>query len=158
MISADELRQLVKYDRDTGLFQRGGKVIGTRNKTGYVVFSLKSTLYYAHRLAWLYETGEMPSQIDHVNGIKNDNRMDNLRLATHAENMRNRVVRPQSTSGRKGVRLHKTSGLWFASIVVDRKVISLGYHRDKEDAASAYDQAAIELHGDFARTNAEAMQ
>lgn len=103
--------------------------------------------------------------VDHVNGVKTDNRRDNLRLATKSENARNAGKRGgyggrPCSSVFKGVCLHKPSRRWLASIQVPSsagvgsgRTIYLGYFSDEADAARAYDDAALALHGEFAVTN-----
>ena len=91
--------------------------------------------------------------VDHANGNGLDNRRANLRVASKAENGRNRGPNCNNTSGYKRVCWHKGAGKWLASIQVDRRQISLGLYDDPIDAAIAYDLAAIEHHGEFAWTN-----
>lgn len=90
---------------------------------------------------------------DHINGDGLDNRRSNLRPATHAENMRNRRIGSNNTSGFKGVSLNRRTGRWAACIVADGRRNWLGYHATPEAAARAYDAAARELHGEFAWLN-----
>lgn len=90
--------------------------------------------------------------VDHVNGNGLDNRRSNIRLCTTQENARNTRY-ATGISGLRGVALHKSSGLWRALITVSGRQISLGYFHDKEEAARAYDAAAIERFGEFARLN-----
>ena len=94
-----------------------------------------------------------PRCLDHVNGNGLDNRRSNLRFATKAENGRNRGPNRNNTSGYKRVCWHKGARKWLASIQVDRLQISLGLYDDPIEAALAYDLAAIEHHGEFARPN-----
>lgn len=92
--------------------------------------------------------------VDHINGNGLDNRRCNLRFATRTENQCNRRLTKTNASGYKGVRLHRQSGKWSARIRLDGRVVSLGYFCAAEEAAHAYDRAAIELFGEFAKTNA----
>jgi hypothetical protein len=92
---------------------------------------------YAHRLAFLYMTGSLPpADVDHVNGVRNDNRWSNLRLATRSQNMWN-VKRCTGA--------YQQNGRWYASIKVDGKRRSLGGYSTKEDASAAYHAAVAEL-------------
>lgn len=90
---------------------------------------------------------------DHQNGNTLDNRRDNLRWATNAQNGQNKTTSTKSMSGFRGVTFHGQSGLWHASIHAEGKRYSLRYYNSPEDAARAYDQAAKELHGPFASLN-----
>jgi hypothetical protein len=91
-------------------------------------------------------------QVDHIDGNGLNNRRGNLRLATAAQNARNRRV-ISGTSGFKGVHFHKRDRRWRADIEVDRKTVCLGYFHTPEEAADAYDAAALEHFGEFACTN-----
>lgn len=100
-VSVNRVKKLLDYDKLTGIFKwkiqqsnriKIGSIAGTIRDNGYIKIIIDGQLYFAHRLAWLYVTGEWPKQnIDHKNGIKNDNKFDNLREATHSENGQNRA-------------------------------------------------------------------
>jgi hypothetical protein len=91
--------------------------------------------------------------IDHVNGDGLDNRRENLRPATNAQNMRNRGKQTNNTSGFKGAFYFPRTGRWKSQITVNRRALHLGYYLSAEDAARAYDAAALIHHGEFARLN-----
>lgn len=105
------------------------------------------TVQYLHRYL-------MPDAalVDHVNGNALDNRRANLREATYTENVRNTKKRP-NRSGYKGVTWHSKTGKWHAGITVNKRRISLGYYSDPAEAAHAYDHAARQHFGEFARFN-----
>ena len=100
-IDFKRLQEILDYDQETGIFtwkinqcgaRKKGQIAGTKNKNGYIVIRHKK-LYYAHRLAWLYVHGIFPdSVIDHINRNKSDNRINNLRSVSHADNMYNRIA------------------------------------------------------------------
>jgi hypothetical protein len=96
-------------------------------------------------LAWAIAYGTWPQQIDHQDRIRNNNRLDNLRLATASQNSLNRGVRKNNTSGFKGVSYAKQTGKWWARIVVNGSRQSLGLFNSAEEAARAY-KAAEALH------------
>ena len=132
---------------------KAGDIAGGPNKSkGYWVITLDGCPLLAHRLAWFYAHGVMPpAHVDHINGIKADNRIANLRLATRSENMRNSRVR-QSTSGLKGAHRIKERRGWASKIQKEGKRFYLGYFATAEEAHAAYAKAATELHEQFART------
>jgi len=90
-------------------------------------------------------------QVDHINGNVLDNRRSNLRICDHAENMRNRRISKNNTSGYKGVSWEKKKRKWGASIKVNRKTIHLGWFNDLEKAYEAYVAASQKYHGEFGR-------
>lgn len=114
----------------------------------------KAVLYLEHRIAWIMMHGSLADdvQIDHINTDATDNRASNLRQADSSENQCNRIRSIVNTSGVKGVHFEKWSGRYLASITKNRKRYNLGRYDSIEEAASAYKQAALELHGQFART------
>lgn len=94
-----------------------------------------------HRLIFCYHHGYFPEFIDHINGIRSDNRIENLRATTKTENFQNMCLRKDNKSGCHGVSIHKHSGLWHARITVDKRIISLGYFKDKDSAILARKKA-----------------
>lgn len=160
-ITQDELKRFVSYDPTTGIFIRLatangrkrsliGKPCGSLNKQlGYMQLSVGGKPHYVHRLAWIYMNGAIPSgaRIDHRDLDRTNNRIDNLRLATHADNLRNCKVRRDNTSGVKGVWYDQSRDRWVAS--VGRKHIDR--FRTLEEAAAARKKAATRTFGEFAR-------
>ena len=148
MITQTYLKEIFDYNPDTGVFTRlisttncvkVGDIAGCVNKNhGYRAISVKNKLYLAHRLAWLYMTGEWPKdQIDHINHDRVDNRWVNLRKATRQENGKNMSMSKRNTSGVTGVCWAKVESKWFAQIMVDSKTIGLSYFADKFEAICA---------------------
>ncbi|PSH64745.1 hypothetical protein CU103_12440 [Phyllobacterium sophorae] len=124
-----------------------GNVAGTISSGGYISISVNGRPYRAHRLAWLFVTGEWPEDdIDHKNGIRDDNSWSNLRPATRAENQQNRTKRVDNKSGYIGVTWYKPTGKWNAQIKVGGKKKSLGLHDHPEPAYEAYLAAKVNLH------------
>ena len=153
-LTAERLRELLHYDPETGVFTRlvrsgpakVGDVAGTADTHGYIQISVDGALYLAHRLAFLWMTGEWPPhQVDHINGVRADNRFANLRPATNAENMQN-VRRPYSSNriGLLGVCRH--GNRFRATIKVDGRCIHLGTFDAPEQAHAAYLAAKRKLH------------
>lgn len=161
MITAEQLRLLLDYDEKTGLFHWRGSLVfhkrrghaGWLEPRGYWRICINGKNYQAHRLAWLWVTGEWPAfQIDHANLNKADNRWSNLRQATNSQNHANVGKRRHNTSGIKGVYWHKRRCKWQAAIMVNGSLRALGYCNTKEEAAELYAVAAREHFGEFART------
>lgn len=158
MLTQEVLKQLLEYDDRTGVFvRRSGRnegCIAGGLKGRYVNILINRKMYQAHRLAWLYVTGEWPeNHIDHINGDKHDNRFTNLRAATHSENKRNCSKSKANTSGFKGVDWARSESKWRARIKKQGKSHFIGYFDNPADAFAAYCKAAQELHGQFARTS-----
>ena len=154
-----ELKRIVHYEPETGKMtwkaprQRCviGSDVGVITKLGYRRVCLNGRKYQAHRLAWLYVYGEMPSgQIDHKNRDGLDNRLCNLRLATPSQNQANKGMRIDNTSSVKGVAWDKARQKWKATISVNGKSICLGRFEKIQDAAEAYSDAAKRNFGPFA--------
>jgi hypothetical protein len=149
------LRELLHYDSDTGVFTRLNSrkrtnaqgAVGSLYSCGYVYISLAPRRYIAHRLAWLYVHGYMPSNdLDHINGDRADNRIANLRECTRAENMQNYKKPRTNTSGFIGVHWRAKDNRWTAVINSGRKAHHLGLFSTPEEAASAYLAAKSRLH------------
>lgn len=154
-ITADQVRDLLEYDRDTGMFRwrtrRGkimpGSIAGSPNNYGHFSIKINNRLYKSHRLAWLIVHGEWPSeQIDHINRDPGDNRIANLREATYSENAQNTLIPRSNTSGHKGVSWHKRMGKWMAHIRLNKRKYFLGYFDKAESARDAYLSAARVMH------------
>lgn len=129
-----------------------GKIAGSMTKEGYYRAKIAGKSYLIHRLIYLWHYGELPEFIDHKNGIPSDNRIENLRPATRTENNCNKKVSKNATSVYLGVSWHKATQKWQARITT-HKQNHLGIFAHEEDAAMVYNEAALELHGEFARLN-----
>ena len=129
-----------------------GDVAGTINKLGYRRIEINSKAYGAHRLIWIMHNGDIETglQIDHINQIKTDNRIENLRLATHSQNQSNRPKQKDNKSGFKGVSWKRQHKKWVAQINHNNKKIHIGYFDTPELAHAAYIAATIKLQGEYA--------
>lgn len=146
-MTQDELKELVSYDAETGVFKRlkqtsprikVGQSAGWKDAYGYLSICLHGKKWKAHRLAWLFVYGQFPKkEIDHINGIKDDNRICNLRDVDRLTNELNKGIQSNNTSGFKGVSLQKQSGKWEAYVCRAGKKKSLGVYETPELAAKA---------------------
>lgn len=158
-----ELLSRLTYDPATGELRRkkrdrllpghrasdAGKLATTSTERGYLRCQVANRNVMAHRVAWAMHYGEWPAAfVDHIDGNKTDNRITNLRLATHAQNTRNSVLRKDSTSGHKGVAFRKLR--WCARIRIDGKMRHVGSFLTRDEAIAAYRTAVMFVHGDFA--------
>lgn len=131
-----------------GRFARIGSVAGADNGDGQIRISIAGVKYVAHRLAWLYMTGEWPDGlVDHRDMNRSNNRWANLRLANKSQNMANRSAPSNNTSGAKGVSKHSQYDRWVAQAGGRY----LGVFKTQDEAVVAYRDAAPEIYGDFAR-------
>lgn len=157
MITQESLKSLLHYNAETGVFTwisgvRLGVVAGSSSKR-YAVIHIGDKYFQSHRLVWLYVHGEFPlNDIDHINGNKHDNRIENLRNATRSENKCNCPRSKRNTSGYKGVDWSKSKGKWRVRIKLLGKSYSVGYFDDVLEAFGAYCMAAKKMHGKFCRT------
>ena len=152
------IRELFSYDGEAGhlvrLVSQGkvkkGKIAGCLRSDGYLSVRFDKKGYLAHRLIWALVYGEWPVEIDHINGNRADNRLQNLRLATKSQNQANKGIQKNNTSGFKGV-TRTRFGKWRVQIQWKAKLMHFGHHSSKEEAAAVYCKAAKELFGEYAR-------
>jgi hypothetical protein len=161
LITQSRLMELMSYDSDTGLFtwikkksqMKPGMVAGSKNVQGYIAIKVDCHLYLAHRLIWLYVHGAFPSSsvdIDHINCIKHDNRLSNLRESTRSQNQCNVRMYSNNTSGYKGVCWSKQKNKFIAHIKKNYKTYHIGMFETAHEAHVAYLKAAETFHGEFA--------
>ncbi len=151
------VQELLSYDEKSGIFKwrinrcniSAGTVTGCLSKNGYLHIRIDKKLYLAHRLAWVYVHGSfLGAQIDHINGVRSDNRLCNLRLATNSQNQQNRkAAQSTSSTGVIGVAAHKRGKKPFqARIKKNGAMKSLGYFSSPELANSRYLEEKRQLH------------
>ena len=125
---------------------RAGNEAGYLAENGYMYIRFQDKLYRAHRLAWYLTYGEWPNgQIDHINGIRNDNRIENLRVVDDAENRKNMCLRTDNKSGVSGVHWYKAYEKWMVYINSNGKRKNLGYFSDLFEAVCARKSAERDM-------------
>ena len=164
-LTPERVKDILHYDPLTGVFTwlkaesnriHIGDTAGSPNWTGYFYTRISGKKYSLHRLAWLYTYGAWPKEeIDHINGRRGDNRICNLREATHAQNCKNLSLSKSNTSGFRGVSWDAKRKKWCAIIVVNYRHNRLGYFDTPEAASAAYEAKATELFGTFKRNNTD---
>lgn len=157
-LTLEAVSALLDYNPETGKFfwkqSRGGTArigseAGSLGKNGYILIVVGLNKAYAHRLAYLFIFGEWPTeQVDHINGIRHDNRAVNLRAATNQQNQANR--RSTSANGLKGVTYDRRKSKWIAQITVNQVHKFLGLFNTREEAGAAYLAAARGAFGEYA--------
>lgn len=169
--TADEIRRILHYDPKTGVFRwryrpehpqkwntrYAGQVAGSRAKTGYVYIEIRRKLpTKAARVAWVYMTGEWPTEIvDHRDGVRDNDAWNNLRLANNSQNSANKGKQRNNTSGFVGVHFNQQNGKWRARITFEGRTHDVGFYTTAEAAAAArksYEER-LKVHGQFAPDN-----
>jgi len=150
---------LIDYNPETGELRwrqarrrsAVGAISTTKKSNHYLAVHIQGRQYLAHRIAWLISYGRWPfGDIDHINGVRDDNRICNLREVTRSENSFNSGKKTLNTSGFKGVHLFKRTGTYQVQIKVRGKRYNLGYYKTAEEAAKVYAEAAKKYHQEFA--------
>jgi len=156
----NSIRQQIEY-REGKLFWKAcrnstlvGRECGHLASHGYRVLKIGSEIKLTHRVVWFLHHNEWPPEdkvMDHINGNRLDNRIENLRIATRSQNGANRKYQTNNTSGYRGVHWVKADKIWRASIKVNNKVKQLGRYKTAEEASEVYELAADLLFGEFKR-------
>lgn len=159
-LTHERLKQVLDYNPETGVFTwisrtarrtKIGEPAGCRCD-GYIRIEIDYKSYWGQRLAWLYVHGRWPSVIiDHINGNRSDNRITNLREATHKQNCQNASRYSSNKFGFKGVSLRRETGKFRSCIRIDKRTKHLGEFNTPEEAYDAYCKAAVKYFGDFSR-------
>lgn len=148
LIDDDDFERVSKF-KWTSLYNPNNKKWYARRAVGG---RGRQTTIYMHRFILNAPKG---IQVDHINGEGLDNQKRNLRLATNAQNHQNQIKPVASKSGFRGVSFDKRRNKFYARIWLNGRRISLGRFQTAVEAARAYDEAAVKLHGEFARLNFE---
>ena len=157
-LSQSHLKARLHYEPETGLFFTKlpisksqpippGTPAGHLTAAGYLRICVLGKYHMAHRLAWLYVRGVFPeADIDHINGVRSDNRIANLRDVSRATNSQNRVrLNANNTSGYRGVTYRPRQG-WVAQIGFGGKQVCIGIFSSREEARAAFEEARVKHH------------
>lgn len=157
-LKRERLLEVLRYDPSTGQMywriSRGtriaGAVAGNHRIDGYVYIAIDKVLYRRTRLIWLYVHGKWPSEhIDHINRDTSDDKLTNLREATRSQNLGNRKINKNNSTGFKGV--FERDGRFRAYVNVNGRRLNIGTYSTAEQAGAAYMVKAREMFGEFAR-------
>ena len=161
-MSGQDWKTIFSYDEKTGILVwkinisniKSGTVAGSLDSKGHLRVNFKGKKYAVHRIAYEIAHGPIPTgmEIDHINRVKTDNRLINLRLATHTQNACNSKIRKDNISGSVGVFWVESRLRWVATIRVNKIKKYLGSFKTKEKACEARINAELNYHGEFAQS------
>jgi hypothetical protein len=161
MITQQDVTDCFEY-RDGYLYWKGvshpnkqhmvDKPAGSIHKTGYRHISWRGKVQKAHRLIFMLHHGYLPPEVDHINGDRADNRIENLRPATRSENQCNRNALASNTSGYPGVSWHRKSKAWVVRVMKNGKTVVQKYCKDLELAGLVATEARSLYHGAYAKS------
>lgn len=152
LISKEILHELFEY-RDGLLFYKStGKEAKSLQYNGYIRVKINKICYLAHRIVFMMHHGYIPKSLDHKDGNKLNNSIENLRPATDSENNCNRKIHKNNKSGVKGVNWHKGNNKWCAVCSINGKQNLIGYFDNIEKAKIAVELFRKDHHGEFARS------
>ena len=153
-LNSTQVHETLRYDQETGNFiwlvskgsKKAGEIAGTINDDGYIIIRVNGKRYMAHRIAWFLLKGKMPDgDIDHINGNRKDNRIENLRDVSRSVNLQNQRS-PRNGNKYLGVTWDKRNKKWFSQITVGHKHINIGRFNTAEEAHAAYVATKRKLH------------
>lgn len=159
MLNQNYIKSLFDY-KDGKLFWRvsrsrrikpGDEAGYTRKDNGRRIVNLDGKLQFTHRLIFMLHHGWLPNEVDHIDGDPSNNKIENLRAVTRAQNQWNSRLRADNTSGVKGVCWYPPTKKWTAQIRVNGVRKRIGYYATIDEAADAIRQAQICFHGEFAK-------
>lgn len=155
-LTQEKLKSMLHYDPDSGVFTwkvrtssraNIGDMAGCIRRCGHMAIGLHGGLYFSHRLAFLYMTGEFPNgEVDHINHVRNDNSFANLRVVNMEDNQKNKTIQKNNKSGATGISFDKANSKWRARIFVNKRNVHLGFFSNIEDAIAARHYANIKYN------------
>lgn len=154
MVTQEELKSILKYDQDTGNFfwlkntsnKRAGDKAGSFTSTGYIIISINKKSYKAHRLAFLYMSGVLPTdEVDHIDRNRSNNKWNNLRLATHADNQTNKLNNLKTQSGFTHITYRVINSCWTVRLGKAHKEKFIGNYKDLKEAIKALETSLLDV-------------
>lgn len=151
MLAYKRLIEILEYKNGNLIRKKTKKIAGHKHKTkGYVIVVIDGKSYREHRLIWFYFHKKWPEkELDHINRIRHDNRIENLREATAQENKFNKGMQKNNKSGKIGVCFKKEKKKWRAQIKINKKCLHLGYYKNFDEAVEARQAAEKKYFGEF---------
>ena len=153
----NEIKELFHY-QDGKLFskinshkRKVGQELGTVNKNGHLQLRINGRIFYLHRIIFLYHYGYLPKFIDHIDGDKCNNKIENLRSANRSQNEYNKKISKRNSSGIKGVYWCKTKNKWVAQITHNKNKKQIGCFDNMEEASTVISQYRALYHKEFAK-------
>ena len=151
MLTKDLLHELFEYQNGELHWKSLKRRAGGCNDQGYIKIKINGKLYSAHRLIFVMFHGYMPNIIDHIDGIRHNNKIENLREVTNQQNCWNRKVESNTFSNVKGISWHKATNKWQARLTINGKQKLLGYFNDLLEAKKVLSEFRSKNHGNFAK-------
>jgi len=154
LITQERLKEMfIFHDDGTLSYKKNGKKVNSKPSKfcGYIFVNIDRKPVRVHRLVFLYHHGYLPECIDHINGIRHDNRIENLREATKEENCLNSKIPKNNKSGYKNVSWSNVMNKWMVQMTVNKKYTNFGYYEDIEFADLVAQEARSLYHGAYAR-------
>ena len=150
-VTQESLQEMFEY-KDGALYSKNTNTrVGGRHHTGYWYLTINRKQYNAHRLIFLMHHGYLPPIIDHIDGDRGNDRIENLRPATHRQNLQNMKLRPTNKSGFKNVSWVSDRKKWLVQLSINGKQTNIGRFDDLEFANLVATEAREKFHGAFAR-------
>ena len=157
-LTQERANQLFQYKDGILFSKKSGKPVGYKRGVGYLSLWADGKNHYLHRVVYIIHFGLIEQEVDHIDGNKLNNCIENLRQATRSQNNQNVGKNSRCTSGYKGASFHKDTNKWQARIWVNGKRKHLGLYDTVEQASLAYQTAAYQLHKDFANAGEQPCQ
>lgn len=151
MLSMELVRNTFEYNNGDLLRLTTRKASGSVNSRGYINVYLGGRLYVAHRLVFMYHYGYLPEFIDHIDGDRQNNKIENLRGTTKSCNSHNMAITKRNTSGVKGVHWCKQKNKWCARISAKGQVLYCRFFSCIIKAEESIRERRLIMHGEFAR-------